>query len=458
MTQHWNRRDILKAAGLAAGASLLPSRPAAAPEAPPTVDYREPERPLTCIVIGAGNRGNVYARYAERTPKEWKIVGVAEPIPERRERMARTHGIPEESQFTTWEHVFNRDKFADVLIITTPDHLHHGPAMAGLEKGYDELLEKPIARTWEECRDIYRAWKKSDRIVAICHVLRYTPYWRQVQHVVQSGQIGDVVSVQHLEPVEHIHMSHSFVRGNWRNSNISTPIILSKSCHDLDILRWVIDKPCRQVSSWGWLTYFREENAPEGAPKRCTDGCPVSGTCPFYAPTVYIDKRLWGTYHLNAKDNSREAVMETLRTGPYGRCVFHCDNNVCDHQITNMVFESNVTCAFSLEGMTSYGGRRTRIMGTKGDLVGDDYNMDIFDFSTRGRTHWDPKMASATIGSGHGGGDWGLVRDFVQAVSRRDPSLLTSTLDASMESHLMAFQAEVSRANNGRPEQVDLDA
>jgi len=461
--ENWNRRDILKAATATAGAAIfLSSTPQVRAKEqvrqfdplgfPPEYEWKKPSRPVTGIVIGAGNRGNAYASYTHEHKDEWKIVGVAEPIPYRNEQMAKTYGIPNENRFVTWEHVFDKPKFADVCIITTPDNLHYGPAMAALEKGYDLLLEKVVAQSWDQCNDILHLAKKKGRIVAVCHVLRYTPYFRQLRHIVKSGYIGDVVSLQHLEPVQHIHMSHSFVRGNWRNSEESNPIILSKSCHDLDILRWIVGKPCRKISSFGSLKLFRKEMMPKGAPKRCTDGCPVEKQCPFSAMKVYLKGGWSAAMYLS--DNSEEEILKALKNGPYGRCVYRCDNNVVDHQVTNLEFEDDITATFSMEGLTSYAGRRTRIFGTNGDIVGDERFLDVYNFSTAKHIKLDTHE-SAQITSGHGGGDYGLVRDFVQAVSRQAPSLLTSTLDASMESHLMGFIAEKSRLSGGQLMTID---
>ncbi len=368
--------------------------------------------------------------------------------------MGGQYDIADYNRFVTWEHVFERPKFADVCIITTPDNLHYGPAMAAMEKGYHLLLEKPIAQTWGQCEDILRCARANNRIVAICHVMRYSPYFRQLRHVVQSGRIGEVVSIQHLEPVEHIHMSHSFVRGNWRNSVESTPMIISKSCHDLDILRWIVGRPCEKVSSFGSLKLFRAENAPAGAAERCTDGCGVEKECPFSALKIYLKRKKY-LGHLNLPDRSDESILKAIKEGPYGRCVYHCDNDVVDHQVVNMEFEGGVTAGFSMEALTSYPGRRTRVFGTAGDIVGDENVLDVFDFSTREKIRWDVKDYADDLG-GHGGGDHRLVRDFVQAVSRNDPTLLTSTLEASMESHLIGFQAEHSRVT-GRTMAVKLE-
>lgn len=446
-----SRRDLLKKGTLLAlGAPLLNARLMSSSETqsvalPQDFDSWKPDRPLTAVVLGAGNRGNTYSAYSLKFPDELKIVGVAEPIEFRRKRFSDKYKIPEKFQWVTWEHALQIPKFADALIITTPDHLHYGPAMGGLKLGYDMVLEKPISQSWKQCSDIMKLTLKTGRIVAICHVLRYTPYFRKLREIMRSGEIGEIVSIQHLEPVEHIHMSHSFVRGNWRNTKESNPMILAKSCHDLDILRWMIGKPCTKVSSFGALNFFNKAHAPEGSTLRCTDGCKVEATCPFSALKIYYRNRTWLSHmDLPAEGDQGPAILKHLKEGPYGRCVFHSDNDVVDHQITNLEFEGKITAAFSMEALTSYAGRRTRVMGTKGDVVGDENVLTVFDFSTRKETSWDARTA-LTVQSGHGGGDYGLLHDFIRAVSTKDAKVLTSTIQESMESHLMAFKAEESR-------------
>ena len=448
-----DRREALTALGAAAG-SLVALPLVRAEEgqphplgAPKTYEWKKPDRPVTAAIMGAGGRGRAYASYAAECPEELKIVGVAEPIPHRNENMASAHQIPAEHRWDTWERAFDGPRFCDAIIITTPDHLHYGPAMAALERGYDLLLEKAIAQSWSQCRDIFVRSQEKGAIVGVCHVMRYSPYFRMLKHVVDSGRLGDVVSVQHLEPVEHIHMSHSFVRGNWRNSTESNPILLSKSCHDLDILRWILGRPCRRVQSFGSLSVFRPEMKPEGATARCADGCAVEAECPFSALRIYPGSDRW-LQHKDTPGQDEASVREWLSRTNYGRCVYQLDNHVLDHQTLNMEFEGGVTAAFSMEGLTSYGGRRTRIMGSRGDLVGDEKRLDIYDFGERRRYEWTVAEHVESLG-GHGGGDFGLVRDWVQAISRRDESLLTSTLAASMESHLIGFTAEESRHEGG---------
>ena len=407
------------------------------------------EEPVTAITLGAGARGNVYGNYGIQFPKELNIIGVAEPILIRNERYTKKHNISEENRFVTWEHVFDRPKFADAVIISTPDDLHYGPCMRALEMGYDILLEKPIAPTEKECLDILSLANKTGRIVAVCHVLRYAPYFIKLREMIQSGSIGELISIQHLEPIQHVHMSHSYVRGNWHNSKKTTPIILAKSCHDLDILRWMIGKPCKSISAFGSLKWFKEANAPEGSTNRCTDGCAIESTCPYSALKIYNKKGGWNSVFDLPDDESKHSdyILEQLKTTNYGRCVYKMENDQPDHYVASMEFEDEITANFSMEAFTSYHGRRTRIMGSHGDITGDMTEFIHTDFLTGKVTTWDVTIDddSDNKDSGHGGGDWGLVTDWINAVKKQDSSLLTSTIDASVESHIMGFRAEKSR-------------
>ncbi|HEY0669016.1 MAG TPA: Gfo/Idh/MocA family oxidoreductase, partial [Sphingobacteriaceae bacterium] len=339
-----NRRSLLKTLSISLGATVISTEVlgkisentyryaiAANPNHKPIA------KPVTAITLGAGNRGTVYGNYAAGFPGELKIVGVAEPNTFRNDKYAAKHQIPAENRFITWEHVFNRPKFADAIIITTPDNLHYAPCMKALEMGYDILLEKPIAPTEKECRDILALAKKKNRIVAVCHVLRYAPYFVKMKELIAKGAVGEIISVQHFEPIEHTHMAHSYVRGNWHNSKATTPIILAKSCHDLDIIKWVINKPSKQIVAMGDLKWFKKENAPEGSTARCTDGCKVERECPYSAIRAYYDKRQRLSVLDLPEDKSKhaEVIMERLKTTNYGRCVYRMDNDQPDHYITS---------------------------------------------------------------------------------------------------------------------------
>jgi predicted dehydrogenase len=445
-----NRRDLLQKLSFGIGATAIPFSSWAKDETGRVLRLPDPSKKkkfakaLTAVTLGAGNRGNVYGDYAIEYPEEISVVGVAEPIDIRRKRYSEKHNISIKNQFTTWEQVFDRPKFADAVIITTPDDLHYGPCMKALALGYDILLEKPISPSEQECRDILELSNKTGRIVAVCHVLRYAPYFMRLQELIETGMIGEIVSMQHFEPIEHVHMSHSFVRGNWHNSMQTAPIILAKSCHDLDIIKWMIGKPCKKIQAFGSLKWFHKGNAPEGSPNRCTDGCPAEETCPYSALKIYHRDRTWLHHFDLPEDKSKhgDAIIDYLRSSDYGRCVYRMDNDQPDHYTVNMLFEDDVTVSFNMEAFTSYHGRRTRVMGSMGDIVGDMYSYKWTDFRTGKVEEWDNKT------DGHGGGDWNLMSDWIQAVAHQDESLLTSNIGASIESHIMGFAAERSRKSD----------
>lgn len=405
---------------------------------------------ITAIVIGAGNRGRLYASYAERFPDHLKIVGVSDILESRKDAMGDKHGIPQEHRFGHYREVFEVPKFADVVIISTPDDKHIEPCLKAMELGYDVLLEKPAAQTEAECRQILAYTKKYNRIVAICHVLRYAPYFIALKHAVATGEIGELVNIQHMEPIQYAHMAHSYVRGNWRSEKATTPIILAKSCHDLDIIRWIVDKPCLTIAADGSLHLFKKENAPEGAPLRCTDGCPHESTCPYSAIDIYVTrKQHLGVFDLKNRRDENE-IMEKIKTTGYGRCVYHCDNDQPDHYVSQMTFEDGKTASFTMDAFTPWGGRRTRIMGTTGFIEGDGKTFTVYDFRSNKKKVWNMDVVDAEEykGSGHGGGDFALVRDFIEAVATQDNNRLSSTIEASIESHIMGFAAEKSRKSD----------
>lgn len=399
--------------------------------------------PLTAIVIGAGQRGGKNTDYSALYPNSMQVVGVSDILDFRKERMAKKFLIEKANCFGDWSEVFEVPKFADIVIISTPDHLHYEPCMKALEMGYHVILEKPAATTLEHCVDIKNQAKKYGKIVALTHVLRYTPFYSAMKEAVSLGKIGDILNVQHMEGIGLRHFAHSYVRGNWHNSLESTPVILSKSCHDLDIISWLVEKPCRSVSAFGHLSYFSKKNMPSGAGKRCLS-CSVERTCYYSAKRIYYDNRT-STYVFDLsgdKEKQGEQILNYLRNSNYGRCVFQMDNDQCDHYVMNMEFADKVTASFNMT--TTPKGRFTCITGTKGSIVGDLHKnrFTVKNSITNETEEWEWHGGRL---SGHSGGDVRLVRDFLLAVSKNDPSLLTSTIDVSMGSHIMGFYAEESR-------------
>ncbi|MBN1436563.1 MAG: Gfo/Idh/MocA family oxidoreductase [Sedimentisphaerales bacterium] len=405
--------------------------------------------PVKYIIAGAGSRGFSYARYAKEFPEQAKIVGVAEPREFYRNLMAKEHNIPAENVFTDWRQMADKPKFADAVIISTQDAMHRDPAIAFAQKGYNMLLEKPMAPTAQDCCDIVDAVVKADIVFGVCHVLRYTAYTRKLKEIVNSGVIGDIVTMQHLEPVGWWHQAHSFVRGNWGNEARSAFMLLAKSCHDLDWIRYFMNCRCTKVSSFGNLFHFRSENAPPNAADRCLD-CPAEPECPYSAKKIYlgrIDKgdTGWPTEILTP-DTTIEGVTKALREGPYGQCVYKVDNDVVDHQVVNMLFEHGQTCTFTMTAFNFPTDRRTSIFGTHGEIYGDGNEIKIHKFIDESVEVVEANAnADGSILSGHGGGDFGLMKAFNNAVTNNDRSMVLSGPQETLESHLMVFAAEQAR-------------
>jgi predicted dehydrogenase len=415
-------------------------------------------RKITAALVGAGQRGmDTYGLYALQHPDELQFTAAADPDRERREEFMRLHAVSEESMFSDWEELLREDRLADLLLICTQDNMHFEPAMAALKKGYHILLEKPISKDPEECLQLAAAAEQYGRHVIVAHVLRYTEFFTQIKQLVETGTIGEVVSIHLIEKVAFWHQAHSFVRGNWRRADLSSPMILAKSCHDMDVLLWLAGSDCRLVASFGSLTHFTEKNAPPDAPAYCLDGCPQSESCPFYAPRFYLDgKDSWQASILRrvvSQENRDAAVLEALKSGPYGRCVYRCDNDVVDHQVVSGVFENGATFSFTMSAFTADGGREIYIMGTKGDLQGvmEEPKLVVTDFLTQERTEI---LLDGTAVS-HGGGDAGIMRDMVQLLQTGEASSHAAAVNVSVQSHLMALAAEKARVEHAVIDMAD---
>jgi len=404
--------------------------------------------PVKLLIVGAGSRGGGFAGYAAKYPGRAVVVGVAEPREFYRNRLAEAHRIPEANVFDDWQPAAERERFADAAVIATPDAVHAGPAVALAKKGYHMLLEKPMATNEEDCRRIAAAAIDNGIIFAVGHVLRYTVYTQQLKSIVDSGAIGEAVCIQHLEPVGYWHQAHSFVRGNWGNEARSSFMLMAKSCHDLDWLRYIMGVRCLRVSSFGSLCHFRKEHKPEGAGDRCLD-CPVEPDCAYSARKIYLGRVAAGhtgwPVDILTPDVTVEGVTEALRAGPYGRCVYECDNDVVDHQVVNMEFEGGRTATFTMTAFTEAGGRKTRIFGTRGQIEGDGREIRVFDFLTDRAQTVDTEAGDASIPGGHGGGDHRLMSSFISAVANNDPEMILSGAAETLETHLMVFAAERAR-------------
>jgi predicted dehydrogenase len=399
-------------------------------------------------MLGAGGRGyHAYGNWILQHADQIRVVAVAEPDPARRERFAAAHGIPPERTFVDHNELLAQGQLGRALINATMDRQHVETTLGALEVGYDVLLEKPMAPDPHDCVRLVRAAESAGRMLHICHVMRYSPFYTTLYDTLRSGAVGEVMAVNHRENVAFWHQAHSFVRGNWGNTSRSAPMILAKSCHDMDVLFWLLGKRVRKLQSFGSLGHFRAEQAPEGAPERCTDGCPHWEDCPYYAPRFYLRDMSGWPVNVIAVDTSYEARMEALRNGPYGRCVYHCDNDVVDHMTINLLFEGDVTATFTMHAFSHENCRTMRYDGTRASLIGHGGRgeLTLYDF----RTMRERAVPIETARGGHGGGDAGLMASFVRALQGEEDALRTSARD-SLESHLMAFAAEESRLNGGK--------
>lgn len=459
------------------------------------------EKPITAILIGAGSRGMyVYGNYALKNPEKLKFVAVAESKKSRREEFAKLHHLSSEYCFETWEDLFKEGKLARVAFICTPDQLHVEPTLKALDTGYDILLEKPMAHTLMGCIQVVKKAEERDKILGVGHVLRYTSFFSTIHETIQNGLLGEIINITHRENVTWYHMAHSFVRGNWRNAQSSSPMILQKCCHDLDLLFWMVNSIAKKVSSFGSLSHFRSENAPKGAPNYCMEGCPIQDTCLYFAPRIYVNLapiiqlleksekkfykfianlrknyftlykglsiiipslkylihyRDWPVEPLYSglpeemtKDYSDQAKLGILKTSPYGRCVYKCDNNVVDHQIVNIEFENGVTANLTMHGFSEREGRSLRIDGTKATLIGDfcesGEKIILFDHLSGGKKLiFAQKFSPETVV--HGGGDSLLINAFLKTLQDKENPLPLTNARESLESHLIAFAAEESR-------------
>ena len=403
-------------------------------------------KPITAIILGAGSRGATYGGFAQEHPDQLQIVAIAEPRKDRLDALADSLGVPKENRFSDWKELLSKPQMADCCFVCTLDDDHTAPAIRAMELGYHILLEKPMSNREDECRIIADTAARTGRHLAVCHVLRYTPFYMTLKALIDRGEVGEVTTIDQIENVGYWHQAHSFVRGNWRNSQETSPMLLQKSCHDMDIILWLMGKRCQKMQSFGSLRHFTSENAPEGAPQRCLDGCPHAETCPYYAPKLYMDMNRTGwPVDVITTDMSLEGRRKALEEGPYGRCVYHCDNDVVDRQVVNLEFEGGAVANFTMTGLSADFSRQLKIFGTQGQIQADMGTKEIV-LHRFGQEKQIIPLDMGTEASGHGGGDYGILRDFLSILRSGGESRTSAAV--SLQSHLICFAAERSRKEN----------
>ncbi|MEG2061192.1 MAG: Gfo/Idh/MocA family oxidoreductase [Alistipes sp.] len=399
-------------------------------------------QPVRVVVVGAGNRAHKYLEYALRHPDRLQLVGVVDPNGVRRRTFARQFALSERQCYTHYDDFFAARVDADMVLISTPDDAHFDPTIKAINAGYHVLLEKPIAQRLDECHTIARLAKEQGVVVGVCHILRYHPYFNKIKEIVNTGELGKIVSIDHTVAVGLDRATHSYVRGIFRREQESNPIFLAKCCHDLDFLLWLTGKHCRRLSSFGSLRWFRAANAPAGCAERCI-ACSVESKCPFSAKNLYAVRKDWiSNFDIPEGATLDEAIEEELRTGMYGRCVYRCDNDVVDHQLLALEMEDEVTISMSMDVFTCDDFRKTHIRMTNGEIDGNEYQLRVRQFRG-GRTH--TYNFADTVGQPfHAGADLRLIEDFLWSI--RDPShQFLTPIEESIESHLLCYEADRSR-------------
>ena len=400
--------------------------------------------PVKIVAIGAGNRTNKYLEYFAQNPAKVRLVGVVDINEIRVGNIARRFGLTPEQCFTDYNDFFASGIEADAVMICTSENVHFDPCIKAIDAGYHVLLEKPIAPTLQECLEIGRAAKEKGVIVAVCHVMRYHPYFMKIKELATSGELGKIVSINHTSAVGLDRTTHGFVRGLWNNDRRTNPMLLAKCCHDIDFLLWISQASCRRVASFGSLRWFKAANAPEGAADRCIHCRPdVQSSCPFSAVNLYKERHEWiANFDVAEGETIDEVIDRQLTEGPYGRCVYHCDNNVVDHQIVALEMDNDVTINFSMDCLRLDDNRDTHICLTEGEIIGNEKSIVIHRFRDHSRRVID---FSHTRGLPyHAGADLNIVANFVDSIANNIEEMATS-IDLSVESHRLCFEAERSR-------------
>ena len=407
---------------------------------------------LTLSAIGCGNRVRIYMGLASQMTDKYKLVAAADPNEINLQKVKDLSNNPEFKTFSSDKELLAEDKLSDVIIIGTQDNYHYEPCKAALLKGYDVLLEKPISPSMSEILELQELAESLGRKLQVCYVLRYTPFYRKVKEILETGVLGDIISVNANEGVEPWHQAHSFVRGNWNQSEKSSPMIVAKCSHDTDIIGWLIEKECKSVSSYGALEHFRSENAPEGATKRCTDGCPHIDTCHYNAYKYAGEHRTpWlGQVYPTPIESTDEEIIEWLKVSDYGRCVYYSDNDVVDHQVVSMEFEDTVTANLTMTAFEY--GRSIEIFGTKGILKGGHFikkvsGSDIHVQLHNGETQ--KYVIEIDEDDMHMGGDDGIIEALYEEMAGNKSVPVSSYI----QSHVMSYAAEESRVTGKK---VDL--
>lgn len=417
---------------------------------------------FTVSIIGCGSRGcDTYGSLCYAQKDKFEIVALCDVNASKVKKYGDIYGVRDSMRFTDEDEFFSK-KHSDALVIATLDRDHVRQAIKAIRLGYVILLEKPVSSDETELKALLSEQKKYNAKIMVCHVLRYAPAFLKAKELLNEGTIGDIVSIDATEQIAYWHFAHSYVRGNWRKEEDTAPMILAKCCHDLDLLQYYAGSEAVSVNSIGDLTFFKPSNAPSGSAERCV-ACKLNNTCPYSAVSYYVEnyksigspENQW-PYNVvcpNIPDDA-DKLLSAIRDGNYGKCVFHSDNDVCDNQIVTIRFKNGVNAVLKAVAFTHDIGRRIFFYGTKGEIEFDE-TRGIIVVKKFGEDNYTIYMKDLTCNDefGHGGGDVGIIKSFYQLLTGNENP--ETSLEKSVESHLIGICAEKSRKTGGKCVLID---
>ena len=418
-------------------------------------------KPVRVAIVGNGDRANCYCQYALTNPENLQVTAIVDPNERKLQEGKEKYGVAQEylfksvKDFLEYERVHGRS--VDGVVVATMDELHYETAMPFLKKGYDMLLEKPIVNNVPQLLEIRDVAKENGCLLMICHVLRYTPFFRNVKEILLRGEIGEIMHIETSENVGVAHSSNSYIRGKWNSrEKCGSSMLLAKCCHDMDLLCWLNNTTTPiAVSSFGGRDFLTPSHAPENAGTRCLNDCPHVDSCIYSAKSIYVltDKYpyySWDCIDKHYDDITKEEKVESLKTfNPHGACAYKTSSDIVDHQAVIVRFANGSTASHSMLQGAVLPCRRMRIMGTKGEIEGSidscKFVVRTYDFDKAWYNERTVDVTEEVLRSDHhAGGDVGIIKDFVNMLRGGETSVSCTKIDDSINSHLCVFKADES--------------
>ena len=409
---------------------------------------------IKVAIFGCGNRGNFYGSYAKEKPNYMKVVQVVDSNKTALEYAKNYYGLNDEDCFLSFEEWLKAPKKADAILNCFMDKYHIETTMPLFKMGYDVLLEKPICNNPEELIALMDESKKYNKTLMVCHVLRYTPFYSRIKKIIDSKELGDIVTIEMAEHVYLPHMMSSYVRGKWRSeSECGSPMIMAKCCHDTDLMCFFnSDAKPVYVTCFGERTQFVPSRKPKDATDKCLT-CPHMKTCQYSCYWYLENKAQDPIVFNNAVEGKRwdEVTIEDkkkvfMESDSLGKCAFDGPQDLVDHQTTAVDFSNGVTATLTMVGGASYPCRTIHIILTKGELYGmfESNKLHVMKYDMTKFSRTTKTLYLGNVGIGHGGGDMRLIADFIEYLRTGKKSISQTRIENSIDGHLLGIGADLS--------------